>query len=71
MQNSKKIVDQCKIDSIHMMFPPKYIFLDFDGVLNNCSVEFDSTAIANLRTLVDSTGAKIVVSSAWRPFGNG
>jgi len=69
MQNPKDIVELRKVDSIRKMVPFKYIFLDFDGVLNNYSTEFDPNAIANLRTLIDVTGAKIVVSSSWRLLG--
>lgn len=54
----------------------KVIFLDVDGVLNSqdlfekCSedelVPVDEDNIRCLKTIVDETGAKIVLSSSWR-----
>lgn len=55
----------------------KVIFLDIDGVLsphNNCKpqndhfpyhVEFSPTAVANLKTILEKTGAKLVLSTRW------
>ena len=53
----------------------KVVFLDFDGVLN--SLEFlqrepgpldrlDPVAIAHLNTIVQRSGAHVVISSSWR-----
>lgn len=54
----------------------KYIFLDIDGVLNVISQgqdEFGSLfhphLVENLRTVMDATGAKIIISSTWRCAG--
>jgi len=62
----------------------KVIFLDIDGVLNtkwwytqmdkNTSKDkygyaFDPHAVANLKRILDETGADIVVSSSWKCFG--
>lgn len=54
----------------------KVIMLDIDGVLNVCSQEFDkygqifhSHLVENLKTIIDVTGAKIVISSSWRYSG--
>ena len=54
----------------------KVIFLDVDGVLNSqqlfekCEddqlISVDEDNIKNLKTIVDATGAKIVLSSSWR-----
>ncbi len=61
----------------------KFIFIDFDGVLNSdnnfqclCKAGkptmdefgtvFDSVCVRNFRTIIDATGAKIVVTSSWR-----
>lgn len=61
----------------------KYIFLDFDGVLNTEQYQaelaiagketkdkygplFDPRAVAQLKRLIDATGARIVISSSWR-----
>lgn len=49
----------------------KVIFLDVDGVLNTRETwgferQFPLPLVARLRHLVDTTGAKIVVSSTWR-----
>lgn len=58
----------------------KVIFLDVDGVLVSRegfqkaqfsatqTVIFDKTALTNLKTLVDATGAKPVITSSWRPY---
>ena len=58
----------------------KVIFLDFDGVLNNNSYFLDSTEKAPfflqdekmilLKQIVDSTNAKIVLSTSWREIWN-
>ncbi len=62
----------------------KIIFLDFDGVLNTADwyrqmthdtafddygTVFDPHAVANLKKVVDDTGADIVVSSSWKELG--
>lgn len=54
----------------------KIIFLDIDGVLNVCYPKRDEYGSLfhphleeNLKTLVDATGAKIVISSSWRKSG--
>ena len=64
----------------------KYIFLDFDGVLNTeqyidqlrrekapvsdkYGYLFDPCAVDNLRKLINTTGAEIVISSSWRIDG--
>jgi len=54
----------------------KIIFLDIDGVLNvtqeghdKYGSTFNKIFVDNLRTLVNSTGAKIVISSTWRQSG--
>lgn len=64
----------------------KYLFLDFDGVLNTTGYAkrlrkegidpfdefgamFDPDAINNLRSIVDQTDCKIVLSSTWRNEG--
>ena len=64
----------------------KYLFLDFDGVLNTASYAkrlrkegvdpfdefgamFTPDAINNLRSIVEQTGCKIVLSSTWRNEG--
>lgn len=51
----------------------KIIFCDFDGVLNVCYPKHDEFGQlfhphfeANLKRLVDETGANIVISSSWR-----
>ena len=45
----------------------KVIFLDFDGVITvPPKWELNSNKIAKIKTLVEETGAKIVVSSSWR-----
>ena len=60
----------------------KYIFLDFDGVLNTENYQkqlkesgsittdrygflFDPAAVANLKTIIDITGARICITSSW------
>jgi len=48
-------------------FPSKIIFLDTDGVFNIPPyLKFDKRCLENLQTIIDKTGAKIVVSSSWR-----
>lgn len=54
----------------------KVIFLDIDGVLNvypQGHDEYGSTFhdhfVANLKRIIDATGAKIVISSTWRMSG--
>lgn len=57
----------------------KVIFLDIDGVLNvipmHCGGHdefggiFHPHFVENLRSIIDSTGAKIVLSSTWRMSG--
>lgn len=44
----------------------KYIFLDFDGVINTPKGKFDKNAVTNLRRLLERTDAKVVISSTWR-----
>lgn len=55
----------------------KIIFLDIDGVLNSTKYDrerkqndgnIDITRLALLKRLVDSTNAKIVLTSTWRKF---
>ena len=62
----------------------KVIFLDIDGVLNTgwwytqmdrntpkdkYGYAFDPRSVANLKKIVDETGADIVISSSWKSFG--
>lgn len=64
----------------------KYLFLDFDGVLNTIGYAkrlrkegidpfdefgamFDPKTISNLKSIVEQTGCKIVLSSTWRNEG--
>lgn len=62
----------------------KLIFLDIDGVLNTkwwysqmdrnthrdkYGYAFDPQAVANLRKIVEETGADIVISSSWKCMG--
>ncbi len=54
----------------------KVIFLDIDGVLNVITKDFDEYGaifqepfVSNLKTLIDQTGAQIVISSTWRHSG--
>jgi hypothetical protein len=54
----------------------KIIFLDIDGVLNVAPKEWDKygavfhpSLVSNLKSIIDSTGAKIVISSSWRTDG--
>ena len=64
----------------------KFIFLDFDGVLNTefyqgrlmyegktwqdeYGAYFDSLAVAQLKRIIDATGADIVVESSWKYLG--
>ena len=53
----------------------KYIFLDIDGVLNSehtWNQQYASTIsdqyLKNLRTIVEKTDAKLVLSSSWRAY---
>lgn len=53
----------------------KYIFLDIDGVLNSehtWDQQYASTIsdqyLKNLRTIVEKTDAKLVLSSSWRVY---
>lgn len=56
------------------MAPNKIIFLDIDGVLNCASTTnrigadlfVDGKKVDLLKTIIDSTGASIVLSSSWR-----
>lgn len=41
----------------------KYIFLDFDGVLNTSKGKFDQKAIGKLRRLLERCDAKVIISS--------
>ena len=62
----------------------KVLFLDIDGVLNTkwwytqmdrnthkdkYGYAFDPNAVANLKKIIDETGADIVISSSWKCFG--
>lgn len=58
----------------------KIIFLDIDGVLNHeqfykeryekkGSGDIDPKSVANLNSLIENTGAKVVISSTWRHSG--
>ena len=47
----------------------KYIFLDFDGVINTPKGKFGKNAVTNLRRLLERTDAKVVISSTWRLQG--
>lgn len=47
----------------------KYIFLDFDGVLNTPKGKFDQKAIGTLRCLLERCDAKVIISSTWRLQG--
>ena len=62
----------------------KVLFLDIDGVLNTkwwytqmdrnsprdqYGYAFDPKAVANLKRIVEETGADIVISSSWKSFG--
>lgn len=47
----------------------KYIFLDFDGVLNTPKGKFDQKAIGKLRRLLERCDAKVIISSTWRLHG--
>jgi hypothetical protein len=50
----------------------RVIFLDVDGVLNrisdhkNCMFPLNDECLKNLKSIIDRTGCKIVLSSAWR-----
>jgi histidinol phosphatase-like enzyme len=43
----------------------KYIFLDFDGVINTPKGKFAKKTVANLLHLVERSDAKIIISSTW------
>ena len=47
----------------------KYIFLDFDGVINTPKGKFAKKAVANLLHLLERSDAKIIISSTWRLQG--
>jgi hypothetical protein len=54
----------------------KILFLDFDGVLNVLSTDYDKFGaifhlhfVNNLKQIIDKTNAKIVISSSWRTDG--
>jgi len=62
----------------------KILFLDIDGVLNTAlwygpkdnkapkdkwGYTFDPMSVANLKRIVDETGAEIVISSSWKCIG--
>ena len=63
----------------------KILFLDIDGVLNtgrgikkmseihapkdSFGYDFDPDAVANLRRIIEATGAEIVISSSWKGYG--
>ena len=52
----------------------KILFLDIDGVLNTHesliqNIEFDTACLNQLERIIQTTGCKIVISSAWRMFG--
>ena len=62
----------------------KILFLDIDGVLNTgwwytkldrntpkdkYGYAFDLRSVANLKKILDETGAEIVISSSWKSFG--
>ena len=63
----------------------KILFLDIDGVLNterwhkkmmeshapkdSFGYDFDPEAVANLRRIIEATGAEIVISSSWKGYG--
>lgn len=54
----------------------KVLFLDIDGVLNVIPTDrddfgsiFHSNFVDNLRSIIDETDAKIVISSSWRADG--
>lgn len=48
----------------------KVIFLDIDGVMNHEKSEedMDTTCLYQLKRIVDSTGAKIVLTSSWKMY---
>lgn len=46
---------------------PPILFLDVDGVLNKCGGQgLDSEKVALLKTILDATSARVVLSSTWR-----
>lgn len=53
----------------------KYIFLDFDGVLNTLKGKFDKKAIDSLRRLLERSDAKVITlplggCKAWSTCSN-
>lgn len=53
----------------------KYIFLDFDGVINTPKGKFAKKAVANLLHLVERSDAKIIIlphgdCKAWSTYSN-
>lgn len=44
----------------------KYIFLDFDGVINTPNCFFNKVCIEQLNRITDATSALIVLSTSWR-----
>lgn len=53
--------------------PPPLVFLDVDGVLHPTHGEtfFEASCMANLRYIIEQTGAVIVLSSAWQVTESG
>lgn len=61
----------------------KILFLDIDGVLNSYQFyenksnqelvdnPFDTACVRHLKTIIDATDAKIVLTSTWRGGGLG
>ena len=49
----------------------KVVFLDIDGVLSFDAVTIDIPSLKRLKRILDETGAKVVLSSAWRIFPDG
>jgi len=54
----------------------KYLFLDFDGVLNVIPEGFDDFGsifhkhfVSNLKRIIDETDCKIIITSSWRQSG--
>lgn len=47
---------------------PRVILLDIDGVLHplTSATHFDASCMGHLRTIVEATGASIVLSSSWQ-----
>ncbi len=46
----------------------KLVFLDMDGVITHQGTDYqiDPLCVARLNTLIDRTGAEVVISSSWR-----